>query len=197
MFNSSSDQISQNFLKVLILALGSLMIVLIHGCNKNHEKDFVKLDAPLKEILPQIKLTLWEEGVEITVGNTYSGIKEYVIESGIDKGTIKCRYHLFDQHTVEASRYIFTVVSYNEGGSGTFYYLTAIDKTTLKSVDHVSLDDRITLKSVDLTEHHGDTVSVKYLTRGAGTSAAQEPNVNVEVHFEMDQGKLKAVPQKN
>ncbi len=195
-----SDQIFRNFLNANKFVLILLAVVLIFGCNQNRGKDFIKLDAPLEEVLPQIVLIAPEQQdkngqpLEITVGSTFSGEGEYGIGDGETHGF---RWTFFNQHAVEGNRYIFAVTSYNWGGSGTFYYLTVVDKTTLKSVSEVLLGDRVKIESVALTAPNTDSVSVNYMDRESGTAMADTPDKAVEKHFKMDQEQLKEMSPKN
>ena len=75
---------------------------------------------------------------------------------------------------MEGNRYVFTVVSYNLGGSGTFYYLTAIDKSTLKSVSEVLLGDRVQISSLEVSKPKSDTVKITYKDRELGTAFTEE-----------------------
>ena len=174
-----------------------LAVVLIFGCNQKGDnetsKDSVKLDVPLNEVLPKITLILPEETdsdenpIEITVGSTYSGTGEYGIGGG---ETAKYQYTLFDQHTVEGNKYIYTVVSYNLGGSGTFYYLTAVDKKTLKSVHQVLLGDRVEIVRVNITVAVTGLVSVVYMNRESGTSMSEKPDKQIEKHFQITENQF-------
>lgn len=196
MLKQTSNPLHYMSLKILKGVLILFLVGGIYGCKQNQDKDSVKLDAPLEDILPRITLIAPAkkdsngEPIEITLANTLSGEGEYSIGQGETHGF---RYSVFKQHTVEGSKYIFTVVSYNWGGSGTFYYLTAIDKTTLKSVDEFLLGDRVEIKSVALSHQNSDSVSVSYMDRETETAMAATPDKKMEKHLEMDQGKLKEV----
>ena len=178
-------QVSHHIFRILLkphkLVLILLVVVIIYGCNQNRSKktfkDLVNKDsfASLEDMLPQIVLIAPEQQdkngqpLEITVGNTFSGEGEYGIGGGETHGF---RWTLFNQHAVGGNRYIFAVASYNWGGSGTFYYLTAVDKTTLKSVSEVLLGDRVKIENVTLIAPGTDTVSVNYMDRESGTAMA-------------------------
>ena len=105
MFNSRVHQISRNFLKTFILILISCVVVLIYGCNQNRSKDFIKLDAPLRDVLPKITLVVPDhanekgEPLEITVGSKFSGKGEYTLE---ENQTHEFTYTLHKKHVVEA-----------------------------------------------------------------------------------------------
>ncbi len=100
---------------------------------------------------------------------------------------------MLNQHAVEGNRYIYTVVSYNLGGSGTFYYLTAIDKSSLKSVSEVRLGDRVQITSLALSFPRTDTVAINYKDREKGTAFTESPDKDVSKHFHIEQSKLSQV----
>ncbi len=189
--------INQNFHLLLIsrkLIPILLFIFFICGCNQKRGEDFVKLETPLEEALPKITLTVPDiednnndEPIEITVGNSFEGIEEYSIH-GDETQKIHYTYHKL--HTIEGNKYIFSVVSYNFGGTGTFYYLTAVDKTMLKSVDEVLLGDRIIINKVKLDMPNSDTVTISYTDRKLGTAMTEKPDNPVEKHFGMDKEKF-------
>lgn len=184
-------------LPILKLALIPLVFVLISSCNKNRGNDvsqeFVKLDAPLEEVLSKITLLIPssenENGqrVEMTVGSTYTG--KYVPPNPLGESD-RIRYDFLKQHAVEGNRYIFVVVAYNTGGSGVFYYITAVDKSTLKSVDEIFLDDQPKIEQVVLTTPRTDTVSVTYIER---LGAKHDPINTRQKHFVINQGQLQEV----
>lgn len=197
MLYSSVHQFYGNFLKAFTPVLVALMFVVIYGCNQKKNKDFVKLDAPLEEVLPKITLIAEvEDGepVEFTVGSTFHGKVEHVTDSG---NTHKFTYSFSNQHVVEGNKYIFAVAAYNWGGSGTFHYLTAIDKTSLKSVSEVLLGDRVKTEKISLTTPDTDTVSITYMDRESGTAFTETPDKKKEKHFKMDQGPLQEVSLQN
>ena len=180
-------------LSVYTVLLILFTAALILSCNQNPSKDFVKLDAPLKKVLPKITVFFPEQqdkdgkALEITVGETFKGKSEYLISDG---ETHDLEYSLLNEHVVEGNRYLFTVLSYNHGGSGTFYYLTAIDKSTLKSVSEVLIGDRVQISSLSLEMPRTDTVTIKYLDRELGTAFIEKPDKNETKHFGMEQSKL-------
>lgn len=189
-------EIFRKLLKVHRFVLILLAVLIICGCNQNRGKGFIKLDAPLKEVLPKITLVVPEhkgeneEPLEITVGSKFSGQGEYTLE---ENKTHEFQYTFHKKHVVEGNKYIFAVAAYNWGGSGTFHYLTAVDKTTLKSVSEVFLGDRVKTEKVALTAPNTDTVSVNYMDRKSGTAFVETPDEKIEKHFKMDQGQLKKV----
>lgn len=194
MLYSRVHQFSRNFLKVFTLVLISLMIVLIYGCDQNRGRNFVKLNAPLRDVLPKITLVVPEEKgkdakpLEITVGSTFSGEGEYTVGAG---ETHKFTYTFHKKHVLEVNKYIYAVVSYNWGGTGTFYYLTAVDKTTLKGIQTFLLGDRVEIKNVSMFKpYRGDYVTVNYKGRESGTSMSEKPDKSIEQHFLIHQGKL-------
>lgn len=193
MLYASVHQISQNLLKVITPILIALLIVLMSGCTQTHGKDFVKLDEPLRKVLPKIILVVPEEKdkghpIEITVGNTYSGKGKYTLDE--DK-THEFQYTFHKKHVVEGNKYIFAVVSYNWGGTGTFYYLTAVDKTTLKSAHEFLLGDRVKIKKIAMHfPYISDYVTINYMGRESGTSMSEKPDKAIEQHFTIHQGKL-------
>lgn len=187
---------TQTILKDYIILLVLFLTVLICSCNQNPGDDFVKLDAPLKEVLPKITVIVPDEqdkdgkALEITVGETFKGKAEYLLSDG---ETHELQYSLLNQHAVEGNRYIYTVVSYNLGGSGTFYYLTAIDKSTLKSVSEVLLGDRVQITSLELSMPRSDTVKITYKDRELRTAFTDKPDKDVTKHFHIEQSKLTEV----
>ncbi len=172
----------QSVRKISIPVIILLSLIVIYGCNQTQSEDFVKLDAPLDEVLPKLTLVAPEENdengklIEFTVGDNYSGTRESSVGNGESH---EFQYNFFKQHVVEGNRYIFAVVSYNWGRSGTFYYLTVFDKTTLKNVDSVLLGDRIEISSVSLTNRNTDNVSIIYMDRESGTSMSENPDKKV------------------
>ena len=190
-------QITFGYSQTLLTTLGLLLVlfaaVLISSCNQNPEGDSVKLDAALEDVLPKIVLVVPDEQdkdgkpLEITVGGNFKGKAEYLISGGETHGL---EYRLLNEHVVEGNKFVFTVVSYNLGGSGTFYYLTAIDKSTLKSVDEVLLGDRVKISSLALETPKTDTVTINYIDRESGTAFTESPDKNETKHFGMDRSKL-------
>ena len=198
-----AHQIFRNSLKMHQLLLILLAVVVIFGCNQNRDKETTKDsdktdgDTSLEDVLPKITLIAPEDYqnkdgqlLEIVVGNAYSGKGEYLLEEGETHGF---SYTFFKQHAVEGKKFIFTVAAYNWGGSGTFHYLTAVDKTTLKSVSQVLLGDRVKVESIALTAPNTDTVSINYMDRETGAAMASAPDRAIEKHFKMDQGQLEEV----
>ena len=196
-------QIFRNNLKIHQLLLILLAVVVTFGCNQNRDKETTKDsdktdgDTSLEDVLPKITLIAPEDyqnkdgqPLEIVVGNAYSGNGEYLLEEGETHGF---SYTFFKQHAVEGKKFIFTVAAYNWGGSGTFHYLTTVDKTTLKSVNEVLLGDRVKVESIALTAPNTDTVSINYMDRETGTAMASDPDKAIEKHFKMDQGQLEEV----
>ncbi len=188
MLNQNTHQTSQKLFNSVMLVFLLLVVALVVGYKQNKSGDFVKLDEPLKDILPKITLIVPEEKnkdgnpLEITVGSEFSGEGNYSIGGG---ETHKFQYTFLNQHAVEGNKYIYAVVSYNWGGSGSFYYLTAIDKTTLKSVSQFFLGDRVKIESVEFKMDPSDIVSVSFKERETGTPMAAPPDKFVEMDFVM------------
>ena len=182
---------SQYKIRIMSCLIFLLTCLLIWGCNQ--KKEFIELDAPLEDIIPKIILITPEKNdhtgkkIEITVGETFSGEGEYAI-SGIESH--KFTYKLYNQYVVEGNKYIYVIASYNWGGSGTFYYMTAVDKTTLKSVDEIFLGDRIEVNAFELTTPNSDAVSLTYMVRSSGVPMAAPANKKVEMQYKMSQSKL-------
>ncbi len=193
MFNQSSHQISQKPYRTFTFVLFILMVVLVYGCKQNQSGDFIKLEEPLKDVLPKIRLIPPEQkGIDgkplvITLASEFSGEGEYSIGGG---ETHKFQYAFLNQYAVEGNKYIYAVVSYNWGGSGSFYYMTAIDKTSLKSVSQFLLGDRVKIESVGFKMDPSDIVSVSFKERGEGTAMAAPPDKLVEMDFKMHENKL-------
>ncbi len=198
MLNQVLHQSFQKLSKVSVYLLILFAVSLLFGCNQNHSGNFVKLDAPLKEVLPKLTLVVPEnedengQPIEIIVGDAFSGKGEYSIGNG---ETHEFQYNFFREHVVEAPRYIFAVVSYNWGGSGTFYYLTAFHKTTLKGDKEFLLGDRIEIKKLTITKRPviTDIVSMTYMVRESGTSMSEKPDKMMEYDFMFHDGKLTTV----
>ena len=196
--NQALNQTFQNLSKASKYLLILFAVSIIFGCNQTQSGDFIKLDAPLKEVLPKITLVVPNrtdingETLEITVGKKFSGKGEYSIGNGETHGF---QYTFYKQHVVESNRYVFAVVSYRWGGSGRFYYLTAIDKTTLKGDKEFLLGDRVGInnlasKRLPVTS---DIVSISYMIRESGTSMSEKPDKTVEQDFTIHQGKLMTI----
>ncbi len=186
-------KVFRKFLKAHSLGLILLVAVLICSCNQKRGEDFVKLDGTLEEVLPKITLIVPIDDVEheipyeIPVGNSYNGRGQYSINHG-DPHRFQYTFH--KEHVVEGNKYIFAVVSYNWSGTGTFYYLTAIDKVKLKSVDEVILGDRVEIEKLSLEMPNSDTVTINYIDRKQGTPMTEKPDNPVEKHYGVSFGKL-------
>lgn len=193
MFNSRVHQISRNLLKTFILILISCMVVMISGCNQNRSKNFIKLDVPLKDVLSKVILVVPDhenekgDPLEITVGSKFSGKGEYTLE---ENQIQEFQYKLHKKHVLEGNMHIYAVVSYNWGGTGTFYYLTAVDKTTLKGDQVFLLGDRVEIKNLVMTKRRIGYVSINYMGRESGTSMSEKPDKTIKQHFTFHQGKL-------
>lgn len=187
---------TQTILNDYKILLVLFFAVMISSCNQNPGDDFVKLDAPLEDVLPKITVIVPEEqdkdgkALEIIVGETFKGKAEYLISNG---ETHELEYSLLNKHAVEGNRHIYTVVAYNLGGSGTFYYLTAIDKSTLKSVDEVLLGGRVQITSLDFRFGYRTPVTITYKDRELRTAFTKKPDKDVIKHFSMEQSKLSQV----
>ena len=206
MLNQVLHQSFQKSSKVSVHLLILFSVSLIFGCNQNRSEDFIKLDAPLTEVLPKLTLVVPEnkdengkpiedengKPIEIIVGDAYSGKGEYSIGNGESH---EFQYNFFKQHVAEGPRYIFAVVSYNWGGSGTFYYLTAFDKTTLKGDKEYLLGDRIEIKKLTTAKRPvtSDIGSISYLVRETGTSMSEKPDKLIETDYIIQDGKLTTV----
>ncbi|MCY4402342.1 MAG: hypothetical protein OXD54_07195 [Candidatus Poribacteria bacterium] len=173
-----------------------LTIVLICGCNQRRGEGFVKLDAPLRNVLSKIILVVPDqvnekgEPIEITVGNAYSGKGEYYIG---DNQTHEFQYTFHNKHVVEGNKNIYAVVSYNWGGSGTFYYLTAVNKTTLKGDKVLFLGDRVEIKKLSMSKRPMGFVSINYMGRESGTSMSEKPDKLITHDITFHQGKLTTI----
>ncbi len=192
MLSQVIHQIFQVLKRTYLAFLLVFVVILICGCDQKRGEDYVKLDAPLEEVLPKITLVVPEEKlktqpIEISVGSTYVGKGEYSID---EDNTHGFQYIFHNKHVVEGNKYIFTVVSYNWGGSGTFYYLTAIDKVTLKSVDEVFLGDRVEIQKISLEKPNSDTVTINYVDRKSGTAMTEKSDKPEEKHYGMHNGEL-------
>ena len=158
--------------------------------------DFIKLEDSLKGTLPKLTLTVPEEDIDgkpldITLESEFSGVAEFPFAGG---GTYKIQYTFLNQHAVEGNKHIYAVASYTTGGSGHYYYLTAIDKTTRKSVSEVYLGDRVKVESVsyktdpsDTISDPSDIISVRYKDRKTTTAMAAPPDKLIQMDFKMHQ----------
>ena len=158
--------------------------------------DFIKLEDSLKGTLPKLTLTVPEEDIDgkpldITLESEFSGVAEFPFAGG---GTYKIQYTFLNQHAVEGNKHIYAVASYTTGGSGHYYYLTAIDKTTRKSVSAVYLGDRVKVESVsyktdpsDTISDPSDIISVRYKDRKTTTAMAAPPDKLIQMDFKMHQ----------
>ncbi len=175
--------IKQNIFKNYKVLLVTFFAVMISSCNysgyfRKTTKDFVKLDAPLENVLPKITVIVPEhqgkdgKALEVIVGETFKGKAEYKSNGE----THELEYAMLNQHAVEGNKYIITVLSYNFGGTGRFYYLTGIDKTTLKSVYEVFLGDRVRIMSLKLRGTKKDTVDINYMDRKQRRAFSENPN---------------------
>ena len=140
--------------------------------------DYVKLDAPLEDVLPRITVIVPEKHgkdgkpLEVIIGKSLKGKAEFMS----DGETHELEYTLLNEHVVEGKRYIVTVVSYNFGGDGTFYYLIGIDKSTLKSVSELFLGDRVRGIRLRLRDVEKDTVDITYSDREQRKAFAENPH---------------------
>lgn len=177
----------RNFLLLLI-------ILSILSCRKSMY--LIQLDAEYENILSEVTLTAPDleanaDGalIEFKVGknkNQYDALEDKYSDDNFYYGEGKYYGTSGEMHTfsyffhypyaVAGSGFIFVPVGYSWGGSGVFYYLTAIDKTTLRSVNAVYLGDRINIVRVDLIESLTDTVSIKYTEREADSSYYSSSN---------------------
>lgn len=150
------------------------IILCFLACGKSIS--FFELNAPVEDVLPQAVLTVPNEfgySIEITIGNKksrhrpyfYYGQSQYTADA---ESTHTFDYLVYYTYAVETNRYIFVPVAYGWGGSGIFYYLTAIDKMTLKGVTAAYLGDRVKIDRVKVVDRGVDTVSVTYIEREAG-----------------------------
>ncbi len=155
-----------------------LMTVCLLSCGKS--VNFIKLDAPVSVILPQVTLTVpeaeateQEHPIQFVIGN-----EKNRYEAGIYYGQIWYKNnegepHIFDylvhfSDAVQTDSYIFVPVGYGWGGTGIFYYLTAIDKRSLTDVGSAYIGDRVKVVNVKVIDTSTDTVSITYIEREAG-----------------------------
>ena len=113
MLNQNTHQTSRKLFNSVMLVFLLLVVALVVGYKQNKSGDFVKLDEPLKDILPKIMLIAPEEKnkdgnpLEITVGSEFSGEGNYSIGGS---ETHKFQYTFLNQHAVEGNKYIYAVV---------------------------------------------------------------------------------------
>ena len=145
--------------------------------------DFVKLDAPLAEVLTKVTFELTVLSGDFT--------KEVVFDSTYraDNG-----YVLLPKYAVEGNRYIFIPLFQGGGGSGVFYNLCVIDKKTLRGIEQIVLGDRIKIKEVTLNSSDSDAVSITYIRRDPSKAILYDLNAAIERNFRMVEGKLQEMP---
>lgn len=151
-----------------------------------HADDFIKLDAPLSEVLTQVifELTVLSGDfkVEVVFDNTYRADDGYV---------------LLPQYAVEGNRYIFVPLYQGGGGSGVFYDLCVVDKKTLRGIDEVGLGDRTKIRDVTLISSDSDVVSITYIRWDPSKAVLYDLNAAIEKHFHVVDGKLQEMsPEK-
>lgn len=85
------------------------------------------------------------------------------------------------------------VLQYSGGGSGTFYYATAVMNTTAgaKPLNAILLGDRVAVQNIEIK---GNTVVVNYADRKPGEAMTAQPSVGVTRHFAFENGALKEAP---
>ena len=158
---------------------------------------FVKLDMSLKEALTKITFIVTDLSGDSNEEIVFEGegVTQYadrIVLTQKFEGFERAYYTsdiLLSQYAVEGSRYIFVPLATSGGGSGVFYDLNVVDKKTLKTVDDVGLGDRVQIKEVTLPFPHGDTVSIKYITRPIG----DDPGKTRKIHFRMEHGTLQEI----
>ena len=154
-----------------------LMTVCLLSCGKG--VDFIKLDAPVMSTLqqvtftvPEVKATKQGHPIEFVIGNekkqyhsdVYYGQTWYESSDG-EQHTFDYLVHFSD--VVQTDRYIFVPVGYSWGGTGLFYYLTAIDKQNLRGMNSTYIGDRVNIVNVKVIDTGTDTVAITYIEREA------------------------------
>ena len=155
---------------------------------------FIQLDMPLNEALTKISFIVThlsgDSNEEVVFeGEGITQDADRIVRTQKFEGFGRTYYTsdiLLSQYAVEGNRYIFVPIATSGGGSGVFYDLNVVDKKTLKTVDDVGLEDRVQIEEVTLPFPHGDTVSIKYITRSIGDN----PGKTIKRHFRMEQGTL-------
>ena len=160
-------------------------------------KGFSKLDMSLEEVLTKITFIVTDLSGDsneevVFEGEGVTQHEDRIVRTQKFEG-FERPYHtsdiLLSQYAVEGNRYIFVPLVTSGGGSGVFYDLNVVDKKTLRTVDDVSLGDRVQIEEVTLPFPYGDTVSITYTTRAFGN----EPSQTVEKHFRMEHGTLQEI----
>ena len=166
------------------------------GQERESTEASVKLEIPLEEALTQITfIVTWLSG---------EGSDEVIFEGeGVtrDSNYIRLRkregewysyYTLLPQHAVEGNQYIFVPLASSGVGSGVFWDLNVVEKKTLKSVDEVSLGDRVNIREVTLVSPDSDTVSVTYIERRGSEELEiiYNPNQAIKKHSKIATGVL-------
>ena len=161
-----------------------LMPVCLLSCGKS--VNFIKLDAPVTTILPDVMLTVpeltaTEQGhpIEFVIGNEKNQYQSDVFygQSGYkdtqgELQTFDYLVHFSD--VVQTDKYIFVPVGYSWGGTGLFYYLTAIDKLTLVGVNSAYIGDRVKIVNLKVIDTGTDTVAITYIEHYAGNTYPSE-----------------------
>ena len=165
-----------------------LTTVYFMSCGKS--VNFIKLDAPVRDILPQVVLTAPEvkatefgHPIQFVIGNEKNRYQAGIYYGQAWYKSGKGEQHSFDYlvhfpDAVQTDRYIFVPVSYSWGGTGIFYYLTAIDKRNLIGMNSAYIGDRVKIVNVTVIDTGTDTVAVDYIERDAGDTY---PSVNKRV----------------
>ena len=174
-----------------VVILSCILLLLSCQGDKQQPKGFVKLEKPLRQTLPEIRFS---------VINLKGDSSDEVIFSGsgvsIKGDYIHIRpkeYTLYASQAVETNRYIFVPIALH-GGSGQFWDLNVVDKKTLRSVDEVSLGDRVWIIEVFKLDSHPDAVGISYIPRSVVESEVMyDLSKMITQHFQMLEGTLEEI----
>lgn len=147
--------------------------------------DFIKLDMTVRNILPQVVLTVPELS-DTDQGHPFQfviGTENTRYQEGIYYGQSMYKswenelqsfdYLVYSSEAVQTERYIFVPVGYGYGGTGLFSYLTAIDKRNLIGLNSVYIGDRVKIVNVKVIDSCTDTVVINYIEQEAGSRSYQ------------------------
>ena len=156
-----------------------------------HPKGFVKLEKSLQETLLEITFdVIWlsDEGSDEVIfqGAGVSLEGEYI---RMDRKA----YTLYASQAIETNRYIFVPIAAHGGGSGVFWDLNIVDKKTLRTVDEVSLGDRVWIIEVFELDSHPDAVGISYIRRDVESEVIYDLSKMITQHFRMVEDKLEEI----
>ena len=180
-----------SFIMLLLTAiLCFILLWLSLQDDKQLPKGFVKLEKSLRQTLPKITYSVrWLSG---------EGSDEVIFQgAGVSLEGDYIRMHrkeytLYTSQAVETNRYIFVPIAAH-GGSGVFWDLNVVDKKTLRTVDEVSLGDRVWIIDVFELDSHPDAVGISYIRRDVESEVIYDLSKMITQHFRVVEGKLEEI----